>query len=100
MAFQMMRAGSAPRITLGSTMLCSMMPPLTAFRDRDATGEQRGEVEEGRPHYGGEGAENACSHDGGDGIRRIVEPVAEIEHEGDRDDRDDVPDHWDQLRSS
>jgi len=63
------------------------------LRHRDVPHEERREVERRGPEDGGERAQDPGPDDRGDGIRRIVEPVAEVEDEGDRDDRDDVPDH-------
>ena len=68
-------------------------PAADRLGDGDAAGEQRGEVEGRGPEHRRERAQHARAHDRGDGVRRIVEAVAEVEDEGDRDDRDDVPDH-------
>ena len=52
--------------------------------DGERQDEERDEVEERRPDDGLPRLQHAGGDDGGDGVRRIVEPVHEVEDERDR----------------
>ena len=75
-------------MTYGVTRDRSTKPLPTVFRDRRAKHERRDEVEKRGPHYRLTRREHSRGHDGGDGIRRIVETVDVVEHQCDRDDQD------------
>src|SRR5207249_6293205 len=66
-----------------------------ALRDGlgDGGGEdERGdEVEERGPDDGKTGREDPSGDDGGDRVRRVVEPVDEVERQRDQDDRENEP---------
>ena len=81
-------------------MLCSIIPPPTAFATAVPPVNAAAKLNDRRPDDGGERAQNARPDDRGDGVRRIVEAVDEIEDERDQDDRDDVGDHGRPLRRS
>lgn len=56
--------------------------------DRGSDHEEREEVPPGGPHDCDLGLEDVCRDHGGDGVRRIVESVREIEQRRERDDAD------------
>ena len=91
--FQMIAPSSPPRITFGSTMLCSIIPPPTAFATATPPVNSAAKLKNAAHITAASGLRTRVPDDRGDGVRRIVEAVAEVEDEGDHDDRDDVADH-------
>ena len=62
--------------------------PADGVRHVDPEAEGGREVEEGRPGHGQARRQDPRRHDGGDGVRRVVHPVDEVEGEGEQDDED------------
>src|SRR6266404_3960422 len=62
------------------------------LRDGGAEDERRDEVPERRPHHRCARRQDTRRNDGGDGVGRVVEPIDEIEREGDEQNRQNEPD--------
>ena len=93
MRFQMIAPSSPPRMTFGLTMLCSIIPPPIALATASVPVNAAAKLKIAAQNDRGKRTEHARADDRGDGVRRIVEAVAEVEDERDQDDRDDVGDH-------
>src|SRR5205085_5901061 len=62
-------------------------------RHLHAAAEGGDEVEEGSPDDGDTGREHSRRHHGGNGVRRVVEAVDEVEDEREGDEQDDDREH-------
>ena len=85
--FQLIAPISAPKITRGSTMAAVDDAAADGFGHMQAEEQERDEVEERGPGHGILRPQHAGRDDGGDRIRRVVQPVEKIKRQRDEDQR-------------